>query len=108
MSISFDYSNALSFMQQHEVDYLSTFVKAAHVMLHEKKEPGSDYLGWVDLPHAYDKEEFARIKEAAERIRNTSDALIVIGIGGSYLGARAAIEALSHTFHNQMDNKTEI
>ncbi|MBS4211785.1 glucose-6-phosphate isomerase [Neobacillus rhizophilus] len=108
MSITFDYSNTLSFMQQHEVDYLSNFVKAAHEMLHEKKGPGSDYLGWVDLPHNYDKAEFARIKAAAERIRSNSDALIVIGIGGSYLGARAAIEALSHTFHNQMDDKTEI
>ncbi|WP_394141531.1 glucose-6-phosphate isomerase [Cytobacillus oceanisediminis] len=108
MSISFDYSNTLSFMQQHEVDYLSDFVKAAHKMLHDKTGPGSDYLGWVDLPHTYDKEEFKRIKAAARRIRNNSDALIVIGIGGSYLGARAATEALSHTFHNQMDDKTEI
>src|SRR3954451_12693994 len=108
MAITFDYSNALSFMQQHEVDYLSEFVKTAHEMLHGKKGPGSDYLGWVDLPHNYDKEEFARIKAASERIRSNSDALIVIGIGGSYLGARAAIEALSHTFHNQIDGKTEI
>lgn len=108
MAITFDYSNALSFMQQHEVEYLNEFVKTAHDMLHEKKGPGSDYLGWVDLPHNYDKEEFARIKAAAERIRSNSDALVVIGIGGSYLGARAAIEALSHTFHNQMDDKTEI
>ena len=108
MTISFDYSNALSFMQQSEVDNLSEFVKVAHNMLHEKKGPGSDYLGWVTLPHNYDKEEFSRIKQAAERIRSNSDALIVIGIGGSYLGARAAIEALSHTFHNQMSGKTEI
>ncbi|PGY08300.1 glucose-6-phosphate isomerase [Bacillus sp. AFS031507] len=108
MSISFDYTNALSFMQTSEVDNLSEFVKVAHNMLHEKKGPGSDFLGWVNLPHDYDKEEFARIKNAAERIRNNSDALIVIGIGGSYLGARAAIEALSHTFHNQIGNKTQI
>src|SRR5579875_1332756 len=108
MSITFDYSNALTFMEQSEVDYLGEFVKAAHNMLHEKKGPGSDFLGWVNLPHDYDKEEFARIKNAAERIRNHSDALIVIGIGGSYLGARAAIEALSHTFHNQMENTTQI
>lgn len=108
MSITFDYSNALSFMQKHEVEYLGEFVKVAHEMLHEKKGPGSDYLGWVDLPHNYDKDEFARIKAAAERIRSNSDALVVIGIGGSYLGARAAIEALSHTFHNQMKDNTEI
>lgn len=108
MTISFDYSNALSFMQQHEVDYLNESVKVAHQMLHEKKGPGSDFLGWVDLPNNYDKEEFARIKKAAERIRNSSDALVVIGIGGSYLGARAAIEALSHTFHNQMSDATQV
>ncbi|WP_010284824.1 glucose-6-phosphate isomerase [Bacillus timonensis] len=108
MSITFDYSNALPFMQKHEVEYLGEFVKVAHEMLHEKKGPGSDFLGWVDLPYNYDKEEFARIKAAAERIRSNSDALVVIGIGGSYLGARAAIEALSHTFHNQMEDTTEI
>ncbi|WP_410982684.1 glucose-6-phosphate isomerase [Bacillus cereus] len=108
MTISFDYSNVLSFMQQNEVDYLSRFVKVAHNMLHEKKGPGADFLGWVDLPHQYDKEEFSRIKKAAERIRSNSDALVVIGIGGSYLGARAAIEALSHTFHNQMNGTTQV
>jgi len=107
MTISFDYSNALPFMQKSEVDNLGEFVKVAHQMLHEKKGPGSDFLGWVDLPFAYDKDEFSRIKQAAERIRSNSDALIVIGIGGSYLGARAAIDSLAHTFHNQMDG-TEI
>lgn len=108
MSISFNYDNVRPFMQQSEVDNLSEFVKAAHNMLHEKKGPGSDYLGWVTLPYDYDKEEFTRIKKAAERIRQSSDALIVIGIGGSYLGARAAIDALSHTFHNQMNGNTQI
>ena len=73
-----------------------------------KKGPGSDYLGWVTLPYDYDKEEFSRIKQAAAKIRKSSDALIVIGIGGSYLGARAAIEALSHSFHNQMNGNTQI
>lgn len=108
MTISFDYSNALSFMGQNEIDNLSEFVKVAHQMLHEKKSPGSDFLGWVNLPHDYDKEEFSRIKKAAERIRSNSDALVVIGIGGSYLGSRAAIEALSHTFHNQVSGNTQI
>ncbi|PUB15919.1 glucose-6-phosphate isomerase [Paenisporosarcina sp. OV554] len=108
MTVSFDYTNALSFMEKSEVDNLSEFVKVAHNMLHEKKGPGSDYLGWVDLPLNYDKDEFVRIKQAAERIKNQSDALIVIGIGGSYLGARAAIEALSHSFHNQMNNNTQV
>ncbi|MDQ0885880.1 glucose-6-phosphate isomerase [Paenibacillus sp. V4I9] len=108
MAIKFDYSNALPFMQEHEVDYFKDFVKTAHELLHEKKGPGSDYLGWVDLPLQYDKEEFSRIKDAAQRIRGNSDALIVIGIGGSYLGARSAIEALSHSFHNQMKGNTQV
>ncbi|WP_249871539.1 glucose-6-phosphate isomerase [Oceanobacillus saliphilus] len=108
MTISFDYSNALPFMNKHEVDYLTESVNVAHHMLHDKKGPGSDFLGWVDLPSNYDKEEFSRIKKAAERIRSHSDALVVIGIGGSYLGSRAAIEALSHTFHNQMSGNTQV
>ncbi|SFJ13764.1 glucose-6-phosphate isomerase [Paenibacillus sp. UNC496MF] len=108
MGIKFDYSSALSFIGQHEVDYFGEFVNAAHRMLHEKQGPGSDFLGWVDLPLQYDKEEFARIKQAAARIRGNSEALIVIGIGGSYLGARSAIEALSHTFHNQMKGNTQV
>ncbi|WP_332698548.1 glucose-6-phosphate isomerase [Halalkalibacter lacteus] len=108
MTISFDYSNALPFMKKSEINHLSEFVKTVHNMLHEKKGPGSDFLGWVDLPIHYDKDEFMRIKEAAERIRHQSDALIVIGIGGSYLGARAAIEALSHSFHNQMNSTTQV
>ena len=108
MTISFDYTNALPFMKKSEVEGLSEFVKVAHDMLHEKKGLGSDFLGWVDLPLTYDKEEFSRIKQAAKRIQNQSDALIVIGIGGSYLGARSAIEALSHTFHNQMNDKTQV
>jgi glucose-6-phosphate isomerase len=108
MPISFDYSNALNFMRKEEIDQLGEFVTVAHNRLHQKTGPGSDYLGWVDLPTAYDKEEFARIKAAAERIRGNSEALVVIGIGGSYLGARSAIEALSHTFHNQMGNRTQV
>lgn len=108
MTISFDYSNALSFMDQSEIDNLSEFVKTAHQMLHEKRGPGSDFLGWVNLPTEYDKDEFARIKKAAERIRSNSDALVVIGIGGSYLGARAAIESLAHSFHNQISGNTQI
>ncbi|WP_043930336.1 glucose-6-phosphate isomerase [Bacillus sp. EB01] len=108
MTLSFDYTNVKSFINQSEVDNLSPFVKVAHDMLHNKKGPGSDYLGWVTLPYDYDKEEFSRIKKAAAKIRESSDALIVIGIGGSYLGARAAIEALSHSFHNQMNGNTQI
>ncbi|TVX88151.1 glucose-6-phosphate isomerase [Paenibacillus agilis] len=108
MAISFDYSQALPFMEASEVDYMSEFVRTAHNLLHEKKSPGSDYLGWINLPHEYDREEFARIKQAAAAIREHSDALVVIGIGGSYLGARAAIDSLSHTFHNEMAGNTRI
>lgn len=98
--LSFDYSKALPFIGQHEVDYLTAAVRTAHDQLHEQTGAGSDYLGWVDLPVAYDKEEFGRIEQAAKRIQADSDALVVIGIGGSYLGARAAIEMLSHSFYN--------
>ncbi|MCP1309757.1 glucose-6-phosphate isomerase [Paenibacillus tyrfis] len=98
--LRFDYSKALGFIQQHEVDYLAGAVAAAHNQLHDKTGAGNDYLGWIDLPVNYDKEEFARIQQAAKRIQSNSDALVVIGIGGSYLGARAAIEMLSHSFYN--------
>ena len=103
-NLKFDYKKALPFVGQHEIDYMGEYVKAAHSMLHNKTGAGSDFLGWVDLPESYDKEEFARIKKAAEKIRSDSDVLIVIGIGGSYLGARAAIEMLSHSFYNSLDS----
>jgi glucose-6-phosphate isomerase len=98
--IQFDYSKALSFFGEHELSYLQDAVKVAHHSLHEKTGAGNDYLGWIDLPVDYDKEEFSRIQKAAEKIKNDSDVLLVIGIGGSYLGARAAIEALNHSFFN--------
>lgn len=103
--ITFDYKKALSFVGQHEIDYMQDAVSAAHKMLHEKTGAGADFLGWVHLPSDYDKEEFARIKKAAEKIRSDSDVLIVIGIGGSYLGARAAIEMLGHSFYNAVDKE---
>lgn len=98
--LRFDYSKALGFVGQHEVDYLAEPVRLAHEQLHNKTGAGNDYVGWVDLPVNYDKEEFARIQAAAKRIQESSDALVVIGIGGSYLGARAAIDMLSHSFYN--------
>ncbi len=101
--IQFDYSKALQFVGQHEVDYLAPAVKLAHEQLHNGTGAGSDYLGWINLPTDYDKEEFARIQKSAAQIREDSDALIVIGIGGSYLGARAAIEMLQHSFYNTLD-----
>ena len=100
--IRFDYSKALGFFGEHELTYLRDAVKVAHHSLHEKTGAGSDYLGWIDLPENYDKEEFSRIQKAAEKIKSDSDVLIVIGIGGSYLGARAALEMLGNTFYNAM------
>ena len=102
-NIRFDYSKALPFVGQHEIDNMAKYVKEAHNMLHNKTGAGNDFLGWVNLPTDYDKEEFARIKKAAEKIRSDSDVLVVIGIGGSYLGARAAVEMLQHSFYNALD-----
>ncbi|MCM3004394.1 glucose-6-phosphate isomerase [Priestia koreensis] len=98
--VRFDYSKALSFFSEHELTYLRDAVKVAHHALHEQTGAGSDFLGWVDLPVDYDKEEFARIQKSAEKIKQDSDILLVVGIGGSYLGARAAVEALQHSFYN--------
>ncbi|CAM3775962.1 glucose-6-phosphate isomerase [Mesobacillus zeae] len=100
--VRFDYSKAMNFFGEHEVTYLRDFVKVAHHSLHEKTGAGSDYLGWIDLPKEYDKEEFARIQKSAAKIKSDSDVLIVIGIGGSYLGARAALEFLQHHFYNAL------
>lgn len=98
--LHFDYSKALPFFGRHELDNIAASVRLAHDQLHQGTGAGSDYLGWIDLPVNYDKEEYARIHKAAKQIQSDSDALVVIGIGGSYLGARAAIEMLSHSFYN--------
>lgn len=99
--IKFDYSKVLEkFAGQHEIDYLQGQVTEADKLLREGTGPGSDFLGWMDLPENYDKEEFARIQAAAKKIQETSEVLVVIGIGGSYLGARAAIDFLSNNFVN--------
>ncbi|MDQ1144538.1 glucose-6-phosphate isomerase [Bacillus sp. SORGH_AS 510] len=100
--VRFDYSKALTFFGEHELTYLRDAVKVAHHSLHEKTGAGNDFLGWIDLPTNYDKEEFARIQKSAEKIKGDSDILLVIGIGGSYLGARAAIEMLQHSFYNAL------
>lgn len=104
-NIKFDYTKALGALSKHEIDYMQEYVNAAHKMLCERTGVGNDFLGWVDLPEDYDREEFARIKRAAQKIRSDSDVLVVIGIGGSYLGARAAIEMLSHSFYNSLDKE---
>lgn len=100
--MNFDYSNALAFLSEHELDHLKDFVKCAHHSIHEKTGQGNEFLGWVDLPVDFNQDEFARIKKAAEKIKADTDILLVIGIGGSYLGARAAIEMLSHSFYNEL------
>lgn len=102
-SIGFDYSKTYPAIIGHEMEYMGEQVKAAHQLLHSRKGPGSDFLGWIDLPLNYDREEFQKIRESADRIRDTADTLVVIGIGGSYLGARAAIELLNHSFYNQLE-----
>lgn len=101
-NIKFDYSKALKFFNQSEIDCMQSYIDVAHDMLHDKTGLGNDFLGWVDLPKNYDKEEFNRIKRVSEKIKSDSDVLLVIGIGGSYLGARAAIEMIGHSFRNNL------
>lgn len=98
--VTFDYSKTSTFVAEHEVDYMSKLAIDAKELLLSRKGAGNDFLGWIDLPVDYDKEEFGRIQKAAEKIKNDSEVLLVIGIGGSYLGARAAIEFLRHSFYN--------
>ncbi len=102
--ISFDYKKAANFISEEEIASLAPYIEAAHNTLHEKSGAGSEFTGWVNLPRDYDKEEYARIKKAAEKIKSNSKALIVIGIGGSYLGARMAIEMVHHNFFNLNDD----
>ena len=106
MSIKLDDKYLKSFIKEHEYAAIAPAVKAAHDTLAAKNGPGSDFLGWVDLPVDYDKEEFERIKKAAAKIKSDSEVLIVIGIGGSYLGARAVIEALKSSLYNSLKKDT--
>ena len=103
--VTFDYSKTAKFIREEEVQSMSKIVDAAKQELVSREGLGNDFLGWIDLPVAYDKEEFARIKKAAEKIKNDSEVLLVIGIGGSYLGARAAIEFLRHGFYNNVSKE---
>ena len=100
--VRFDRSKAMAFIQEHEFENFRATAEAAVQTLRDRSGAGNDYLGWLDLPLAYDKEEFGRIKKAAAKIQGDSDVLVVIGIGGSYLGARAAIEFLRHGFYNNI------
>lgn len=98
--ITFDYAKATPFVSANEVDLMKRQALDARALLLSKKGAGNDFLGWIDLPVNYDQEEFKRIKQAADKIGSDSEVLLVIGIGGSYLGARAAIEFLRHSFYN--------
>ena len=98
--VTFDYSKAAPFIGENEVALMKKSTMDAKEVLVSKTGAGNDFLGWIDLPVNYDKEEFARIKKAATKIQSDSEVLLVIGIGGSYLGARAAIEFLRHSFYN--------
>ncbi len=102
MKLNFNYQFAKNFFNEDELKQIKPYVELANEVLTSKTGAGNDFLGWTDLPENYDKDEFARIKKAAEKIKNDSDVLVVIGIGGSYLGAKAAIEFLSHSFYNNL------
>ena len=100
--LNFNYQFAKNFFNENELKQIKPYVELANEVLTSKTGAGNDFLGWVDLPENYNKDEFARIKKAAEKIKNDSEVLVVIGIGGSYLGAKAAIEFLSHSFYNNL------
>ena len=106
MAIRFTERYAKDFLRPNDLAGIAPQVAAAHDMLHSGTGLGNDFLGWVDLPVNYDKEEFARIKAAAKKICEDTDVLIVIGIGGSYLGARAAIEFLKSPYYNSLKKNT--
>ena len=106
MSLKLNTKYLKDFINADEMTGIKAQVEAAAASLHSKSGLGNDFLGWVELPTNYDKEEFARIKAAAEKIKSNSDILIVIGIGGSYLGARAAIELLKSPLYNNMKKDT--
>ena len=92
MSLALNTKHLSSFIKEEEYQAIYPQVEAAHKMLEAKNGPGNDFLGWMYLPREYDQDEFVRIKEAAAKIREDSDVLVVAGIGGSYLGARAVVE----------------
>ena len=106
MSVKVNEQYLQSFIENHEREYLLPYVDVAHDLLHSKKGAGNDFLGWMDLPLNYDKEEYSRIKSAAKKISEQSSVLVVIGIGGSYLGARAAIEFVNSPLYNSKNKTT--
>lgn len=106
MSVRLDTQHLSGFVNSGELDAIEPQLRLAHDLLHTKSGPGSEFLGWLDLPQDYDKEEFTRIQAAAEKIRSDTEVFVVIGIGGSYLGARAAIEFLKSPYYNSMKKDT--
>ena len=108
MAVSFNGKHLAKFIRPEEYEAIYPQVELAHNQLESKTGAGNDFLGWLDLPVTYDKEEFARIKEAAQKIRSDSDVLLVAGIGGSYLGARAVVEAVKGLYHNEVDDGLKI
>ncbi len=106
MSVTLNTKFAGQFIKQHELDYIAPSAESALALVRAKNGPGNDFLGWVDLPVNYDRDEFSRIKAAAERIKNMCDVLVVIGIGGSYLGARAVIEYIKSNNYNAVREGT--
>ena len=108
MSVALNTKHLSSFISEEEYAAIYPQVEAAHKQLEAKNGPGSDFLGWMTLPRDYDKEEFARIKAAAAKIREDSDVLVVAGIGGSYLGARAVVEAVKGMYHNELEDGLKI
>ena len=106
MAIKLNTNFVKNFVSEHEYEGMAPLISAAHKTLENKSGLGNDFLGWVSLPEDYDKEEFARIKAAAEKIKEKADVLVVIGIGGSYLGARAVIELLKSPFYNNLKKDT--
>ncbi len=108
MSVSFNTKHLSSFISEEEFSAIYPQVAAAHRLLEDKTGPGNDFLGWMYLPRDYDKEEFARIQAAAAQIRSDSDVLVVAGIGGSYLGARAVVEAVKGVYHNELEDGLKV
>ena len=108
MSVKYNGKHLAKFIRPEEYDTIFPQVELAHQQLESRSGAGNDFLGWLDLPVNYDKEEFARIKEAAKKIREDSDVLLVAGIGGSYLGARAGVEAVKGLYHNDTEDGLKI
>ena len=106
MALKLNLRYAGDFAGKEKLETMQSEVSKAHAMLHEGTGLGNDFLGWIDLPVNYDKEEFSRIKECAEKIKKDSEVLIVLGIGGSYLGARAAIEFVKSNNYNLVKKDT--